>query len=34
MWTGINDSGDISGSWLDAAGNYHGFFAPPVPGPK
>ena len=31
---GINDSGDISGTWLDAAGNYHGFFATPVPGTK
>jgi hypothetical protein len=27
---GINESGDISGNWFDAAGNNHGFFATPV----
>jgi hypothetical protein len=31
---GITDSGRISGTWLDAAGNPHGFFATPVPGTK
>jgi uncharacterized membrane protein len=28
---GINESGDVSGNWFDAAGNNHGFFAIPVP---
>ena len=27
---GINESGEISGTWFDAAGNTHGFFATPV----
>jgi hypothetical protein len=31
---GINDSGRISGTWLDAAGTSHGFFATRVPGSK
>jgi uncharacterized membrane protein len=31
---GINDSGRISGVWLDAAGTNHGFFATPVSGSK
>ena len=27
---GISESGEISGTWFDAAGNIHGFFATPV----
>ena len=30
----INNSGHVAGTWFDAAGNYHGFFAAPVPGTK
>jgi hypothetical protein len=30
----INDSGHVAGTWFDAAGNYHGFFAAPVHGTR
>jgi hypothetical protein len=30
----INDPGDVVGIWIDADGNFHGFLAQRVPGPK